>query len=131
MQIDIDNLNPGTFFEWNDNSEGGITLKLCTGEDLKRIRRETEKNQPAIFRRGQRYELDPKVDAEKREQMIWDHSIVNWEGLKDANGNDVVCNLENKIKLMNGSIQFASFVGECLDILTNDMLDKQEEIEKN
>lgn len=131
MQIDIDNLNPGTFFKWSDGTEGGVTLRLCTGEDLKRIRRETEKSQPAVFRRGQRYEIDPKIDAEKREQMIWDHSLVDWKGLKDAKGKDVACTFENKITLMNGSIQFASFVGECLDILTNDMLDRKEDVEKN
>lgn len=62
------------------------------------------------------YDQTPEQERVERE-MIWDYAIVAWENILDANGKDIPCTLENKMKLMNIP-QFARFAGRCLQIVT-------------
>ena len=55
---------------------------------------------------------------------------MNWDGVYDQDDNSIPCTDENKIKLMRGSVQFSSFVGNCIEKLTEDSSAYEEELEK-
>ena len=119
MKFDLQELNPGTFFDFGEDG-GRISLRLCAGDDLRDIQKATVKKR-VEFKNGQRYEVED-VNEALRGEMLWDFSIVNWEKFFDAQGKEIPCTRENKILLMGKSPRFANFVASCLQ----ELRDKQE-----
>ena len=130
MKFNLDNLNPGAFFPFEgDGDEGGVTIRLANGKIIAEIDKKCTKKSVKYYR-GQRHEV---VDdnEELRSQMLWEYVIVDWKGLEDQEGNQIPCTKENKIKLMQGSVKFSSFIGSCVEQLTVDSDMHDEELEKN
>ena len=127
----FDATNPSTEFE----HEGGwkIWLRVCTVEELERIRKETttKKAQYKIVERQAHRFTWEDVDEAKQSQMIWDYCITAWENVYDRDGAIMPCTPENKIMLMRNSQVFAQFVTSCMKKLNKEEEDAKTESEKN
>lgn len=131
MQFDLTNLNPGTWFEMEGG--GRVCLRICDGDALRSIRKQTLKKTTEfkkIDNLMQRFTVE-SVDEQRQEEMIWDYCIVAWEGLFDTESRPLVCDKATKLKLVNGSVFFAKFVGECLDNLRKQLEVESVDAEKN
>ncbi len=130
MRVDLDNLNPGVFFPFEDDKdEGGVTIRLASGEAIAKIDKKCIKKRTE-WRRSQRHEI-VEDDNELRSRMLWSYVIVSWKGLYDSDGKEIPCTDVNKVKLMLGSVKFAAFVGSCVEKLTEESELYDEELEKN
>lgn len=129
MIFDFDELNPAAWFDFpNDPGKGRVQVRVCAGEDLERITKET--THPKVeYKKHQRFEYE-KVDDNQQEKL-WDFCIVDWENFFDAKKKPVPCDIKNKVKLMKGSVIFATFIGDCLEQITNDIQIQKEVAEKN
>lgn len=124
MRFDMENLNPGTWFDLPD--EGRICIKNLSLEDSDEIRVKTVKK-TVEYKNGSRYEAE-NIDEKKASDMTWDKMIVDWEKIYDAKGDEVKCTRENKIKLLRGSPSFATCVMDCFKKL-NIAVDAETEAE--
>jgi len=130
MKFDLENLNPGVFFPFDeDDGSGGVTIRLASAEALSKIEKACVKKK-VEYRKGQRFEVFSE-DRKKRSDMIWDYVIVGWEGVTDLEDKEIQCTPENKALLMGKSTKFSSFVTKCLEKLTDEITDIEEELEKN
>lgn len=120
--------NKGTFFEFPDGS-GGVSVRVCPAAVIKRINKETT-IKTAKLKRGQLVK-DTTIDEDKYDAMLWDHVITDWKGVFDSNKIELPCTAENKIFIMNNSIEFAQFIGKCLELLTDDIGVEYKAQEKN
>ena len=125
----LEDLNPGTEFTFPDG--GKITLRLCAGDDLKEIKKQTTKNK-IEYKNGTRIPYTV-TDENLENRLLWDFCIVGWENLfSDAEKTKLIpCTTENKILLMGKSIKFSRFVSDCLEQLASIEKDEAEQIEKN
>lgn len=130
MKFNIQELNPGCWFNFTDNpDEGSICLRVCDGDTLKAIFKATSKSR-VTYKDRQRYEYED-VDPDLRSVMIWDYCIVDWKGLMDSDDNPIPCTKENKILLMGKSVTFATFVSEKINELNDLNKVHEEELAKN
>jgi len=129
MKFDLENLNPGVFFPFNDEDGGGVEVRLANGLKLDEINKKCSKKK-VEFRKGARHEFIEE-NEEKRSELLWDYVIVNWKGIKDLDGNEIACTTENKVKLMRGSVEFATIVGSCIEKLSEEVESKEAVLEKN
>ena len=127
MKFDLDNLNPGTRFDFPD-SDAWVCLRTCAGDDLKAIHKQSRKKR-IDYRRGQRFEYQ-KTDEDLESRLLWDFCITDWGGLFDKPGKPIACNTEMKIALMGKSVVFSSFVVDCLDKLNQAEARDEEKREK-
>ncbi len=126
MKYDVENLNPGTWFDFPDG-EGRICLRILSFEEAEDIRKKTVKH-GVEYKKNQRFEFDV-TDEGKQFELTWDSCIVGWENIQDAKGKDIPCETANKIMLMRGSPSFAHMVNEFLEKLT-EIQEQEREIEK-
>lgn len=131
MQFDLENLNPGTkfFFDEDDEKKGSVTLRVCAGDDLRAIRKQSSKKK-VEYRRGQRIEY-PDTNEEVENALLWDFCIVAWEGVLDSKNVSIPCTKENKTLLMGKSPVFSKFVGDKLSVLADIEDEEKEKLEKN
>lgn len=131
MKFDLDELNPGS---WFDIEDARICIRVCAGKDLEKIHKKTRKRQ-IEYRRGQRFEWDEmkkdKDGTDMETKLVNDFIIVDWENICDANGVVLECNNANKNKLILGSPMFAGFLAGCLEELNINISQTKEEEEKN
>jgi len=144
MPFDIQNLNPGEWFEYPGETDPPERVKIRLPEqsvikqiDAETIKKEVEHIQPRkkngkIDRRQglQRIEYEVIIDEQKREELLIDHIITDWE-IKTPDGKDIPCTKENKTKMMFGSVEFNNFVNECLEILSGEKEQRNKDLEKN
>jgi len=118
--------------------EGGkVLIRIADSGTVEKIQAETRKKISenvfnTVTRHMERvvsYDQTPAQERKERE-MIWDHAIMEWEGILDSKGDPIPCNLQNKMKLMNVP-QFARFVARCLQLLSGAAAEAKEESEKN
>jgi len=128
MKFNLENLNPGTFFPFEDG-EGGVTVRVANGSALDEINKKCIKKK-FEFRRGQRIEIIDE-NTELKSSMLWDYVIVDWKGVFDSTDTVIPCNKETKELLMKGSVVFSSFIGECIEKLTEMEESYNEDLEKN
>ena len=123
MKLNLKDLNPGTWFKFdeNDPESGSICLRVLNAGKLAEIRDKTIKTQ-VEYRGTNRFEYQD-MDNAARDRIIWDYCIVDWKGLTDDEDNPIECTTENKIKLMNGHVGFSLFVESCME-----RVNKQNEI---
>ncbi len=131
MKFNLKDLNPGTWFYFDDSKpdDGKISIRVLNSKRLAEIRTGTVKTE-VEYRSGNRHEFQV-IDHAKRDEMIWDYCIVDWEKLTDDEDNPIECNTANKIELMNNHIGFSTFVESCLTRLNNDAVTYAEYSEKN
>lgn len=129
MKFDLENLNPGVFFEFGDDDKGGVTIRLANGEILDKINTQCQKKK-IEFKKGQRFEVI-ESNEELRSKMLWDYVIVGWEGIVDSEDKEIKCTKENKVLLMKSSPKFSTFVGACVEKLSEDTENFNEVLEKN
>lgn len=123
--------NPGVWFlfDENDPNSGRICIRVLNAIKGQEIAKATTKKRTE-YKSGQRFEVS-EVDEDKRSQMLWEYTIVDWERLEDDEGKLIPCNLENKSKLMLENIGFSLFVGSCIGKLNEEYEMQRETIEKN
>ena len=132
MKFDLNELNPGAFFsfdEYEGEDGGGVTIRLANGKTLDEINKACIKKK-VEFRRGQRHEVIIDND-ELRSKMLWEYVIIDWKGLYDQDGKEIPCTKENKVMLMQGSVKFSSFIGNCVEKLTEETEAYEGNLEKN
>jgi hypothetical protein len=119
MQINLSDPNPPTKFFFDDDfpEKGFALLRVLPTDEAQRIRKLCSKKRPPEYRRGQRYELDPKMNDELMSEKIWDYSIVSWEGLTDQNDEEIVCTTAMKVQLMKSVPEFTKFFIKCIEML--------------
>jgi hypothetical protein len=130
MDFNLDELNPGVEFFFDDNnvSKGSVTLRVCPPDELTRIEKITDEVK-VKYRRGQRHEYKVR-DEKKFDLMLWDYTIVAWSGVT-ANKAPLECTAENKQRLMGGSAWFAGFVADRLEVLGEIQAKQDKAREKN
>lgn len=102
---------------------GSVCLRIADPDVWEKIQSETRKKvSENVFNPKTRamerivyFDQTPAQERKERE-MIWDHAIVGWKDILDANGKQIPCTLENKMKLINNP-QFGRFVGRCLQLI--------------
>lgn len=130
MDFNLDNLNPGAtfYFDDADPKRGSVTLRACPADVSSDMEKKTTTRR-IEYKRGQRFEVVDRRE-EKWKELFYDYVIVGWEDVK-ANGKPLECNAANKLTLMGKSPVFATFVADCLEKLNNNMLERKELVEKN
>jgi hypothetical protein len=130
-KFNLKDLNPGTWFDFNedDPKSGRICLRVLNEEAKENIRKTTVKR-VETFKKGQRF-IDYDVNEKLNSEMTWDYVIVSWERLEDNDDQPIECTVENKSKLMRESIDFARFVGECLEKLSEMTEQRKADAAKN
>lgn len=132
--IDLSNPNPGEWFTFPENENTKVCLRICAGDDLNQIRKQSMKKKvewkvnPST-KRLERNVYEEEVDSEGDlfNELLWDFCIVDWVGVLDASKNPIPCTKENKKFLMGKSVKFSTFVVDCLDKLR---VYKSEELEE-
>jgi hypothetical protein len=125
MIVDLENPNPGTWFDLPD--EGRISLKTLSLEELSDIRKKAVKNK-VEYKQGQRFEFDD-IDEDKIFNLSAQSFIVEWEGIKTKDGIEMPCTNDNKVLLMRKAPSFSKFVKKCLEEL-NRLQEEETEIER-
>jgi len=131
MKFNLKDLNPGTWFYFDESNpdDGSIKIRVLSAGKLAEIRDKTIKTE-AEYRDGKRHEYQV-VDNAARDCIVWDYCIVDWENLFDDDGAPIECTAENKLTVMNEHVGFASFVNACLKRLNREQLKIDEDSEKN
>jgi len=133
MQIDIEKLNAGTWFDLPGG--GRISLRVCAGDDYRAILDQAVRRKSEVVfdpKSGRPHRLlSEETDERQQNELLWDFCIVGWEAVFDANGDPIPCNREMKLMLMGRSPRFFGMVTDRLDKLRS--LDKEEagSLEKN
>lgn len=127
MKFDLENLNPGTWFDFEDG--GRICIRSLSTEEATAISKKTTKSK-VEYKQGQRFTFD-ETNEEIQFSLMWDSVIVDWEGLESADGKALECTTENKLRLMRKSPVFARLVRGFLEKLTEIETTEREAEEKN
>jgi len=156
MPFDISNLNPGTWFpfpletdERKRKSKGKkeydekVCIRLHTADffdDLEERTAKVERDyvQPKkengkINKRAplQVVEYRNVINKELRNELLWDYLIVDWVLYDYKSKEKIPCTKEMKLKLMRNSIEFATYISDCIEILTSAVDTEKEEETKN
>lgn len=130
-QFALKDPNPGAWFSFDDEDEnaGRIRVRVLNDAQRTEIRKQVDTKR-VEYKHGQRF---PVVDRNEDlySRLLWDHAIVEWEGLEDEEGNPIECTTENKVKLMQENIGFALFVGQCMERVIEDQAKLLKDAEGN
>lgn len=135
MFIDLD--NQGQWYQFGEDSDASVCLRLCPLDVLSDIDKKTavEKVEYRIndkTRQMERIVYSHTKDPNLRNELYWDYIIVDFKGFKNKNsGDDIPCTKENKILLMGRSPQFARFVVDKIEEMSNAANVRDEEVRKN
>lgn len=127
MKFDLENLNPGTWFD--DGDGGRICLRLLSPEEVTAIARKSIKKR-VEYKHGSRFEYD-EINDDLAFDLTFDACITDWEGQVTADGTDLPCTKENKLKLMRKSPAFAAMVKNNIEKLREAETVEKAEAEKN
>jgi hypothetical protein len=121
MKLNLDDLNPGSWFYFDDNKpeEGRICLRIMNSDALKEIEAKAVKRK-VEYKKGQRYEFS-EINNELYEKLRWDYTIVDWENLTDTDGNLLECNADMKMRVVSGDPKFLAFIANCLQQIADDL----------
>lgn len=135
MFIDLD--NQGQWYQFGEDSDASVCLRLCSLDVLSDIDKKTavEKVEYRIndkTRQMERIVYSHTKDPNLRNELYWDYIIVDFKGFKNkSSGEEIACTKENKILLMGRSPQFARFVVDKIEEMSNAANVRDEEIRKN
>jgi hypothetical protein len=98
LVFNMKDINPGT---WYDLGQGArIKIRVTGANDYRQI----EKACTRKLSNGTK-----EIDVDKRNDMLMDFSIVDWEVIIDEENNPIECTTENKKKLYQ-SPTFSKFI---------------------
>lgn len=126
--------NPGVWFKFdeNDSESGEISIRPMNAAKRREIQKRCVKNR-VEYKHGQRFEYTETND-ELFSEMLWDYVIADWTKLEDDDGKAIPCTKENKCMLMLENVGFAQFVGNCMEIVNEDIEERmkatQEDLSK-
>ncbi len=111
--------NKGTwfYFDDNDDSNGGVCIRVLSEPESRRITNLTT-NKTYKFKQGIRYE-DIKVDDKRSSKMMWEYIITDWSNVC-VDSQELECNNENKAKLI-ADPNFMSFIVRSMETLNDDI----------
>jgi len=119
---------------WFEIKGGGrLRLRLLDSEDIKAMRNACIKKNveyPLLGEKYQRFE-NQEIDEDLWNQMLWDRTILDWEGILDAKERPIPVTAENKVLLMEHVPVVIDAYGKGLKALKDADKQKQEELEKN
>ena len=148
MPIDIENLNPSTRFPYplpkkkEKESKEWVSVRRLSVEKVREIDSKTTENrsemaQPRkpngkIDRRAplQRVEYSEVTDQDLRNKLMWDEMIDEIH-IFDKKGLLIPSTTEMKMKLMGESAEFAMYLADCIEILTENEEEQKKELGKN
>lgn len=136
MRLEGKDLNPGVWFDIpNDPESARVRLRVLDMDANKQIRSQTVAKGVVYKQLGRRQqvhriEFDEIKDEDKRGELLWDFCIVDWENIF-WDDKLLPCNTENKLKLMNKSVEFATFIANCIEKLAEYEENQVKEAEKN
>ena len=110
------------FFDMDNESLGGIQIRLLSPVEEERIERLTVKKKQKPVR-GMMMETRT-VDEKMKNRLTYDEWIVDWKNIS-RDGKSVSCNIENKMSMMEIT-DFARFVVDGVLSLseTNETIEK-------
>jgi len=133
--FDLENLNEGAWFPYGDDAK--VKLRAVPQGVIQQIREkyvkivvDYKKKKYGDYQRFKEPEVNPDDYLKIREETI-DYTIQDWTGFVDKAGKKITCTKKTKVKLMNGSPQFSTFVEECTQQLDRDAIEDKEAAEKN
>ncbi len=135
MFIDLE--NEGQWFQFGEDGDAAVCLRLCPLDVLKEIDKKTaiEKVEYRInekTRQMERIVYSHTKDPDLRNELYWDYIIVDFRGIRNKKtGEEIPCTKENKILLMGRSPQFARFVVDKIEEMAEVVAVKNEEVRKN
>jgi hypothetical protein len=116
MQIDLERLNPGTWFDMDGG--GRICLRTCAGDDYRAIHDQAVKRKSEVVfdpKTRQPHRLNSEeTDERLLSELLWDFVIVDWSDLFDAKQQPIPCTREMKQLLMGRSPSFSAHVSGLL-----------------
>lgn len=119
---------------WFDVEGGGrVEFRLLSAEDLKAITTACIKKgveYPKLEGQFRRFET-VETDFDLWNEMMWDLSIVGWEGLFDAQEREIPVTRENKCLLMTRIQAFADLHERAMKTLKEATDERAEASEKN
>ncbi len=117
-------------FDQTDPTQGRVKIRPCPPGETKKIQKLTVKTKTK-FKHGQKYDVE-EVNQKMSDRLYYDYCIEEWENVIFG-GQELECNAENKVKLINDNYSFAAFVVNCLESLTDnpDNLNIEENLAKN
>lgn len=107
---------------WFDIPGGGrVRIRTIAPDDWREIQRVTVVKGPPEYvkldGKFQRFQADIE-DKDTQMEMIWDKTILEWEGVLDRDGNPIPCTYEWKARLMlMRSPDFRDFYNEKIAAL--------------
>jgi hypothetical protein len=121
MPISLKNLNPSTRFNYDEDGEEWVELRLVSGDKMEEFRKTIgmkPKTKYIVNTISKKMESvsDLDIPEEKITQfndLCLDYQIANWN-LVEPDGNAIPCNLGNKKLLMNGEPSFSAWVSAHL-----------------
>ena len=153
MPIDIENLNPSTRFPYplpeantpskkKSSKDEWVSIRILSATKIREIDKETtvkksEFAQPRkpngkIDKRAalQRIEWNEVTDQDLRNRLMWDE-IIDEIHIHDAKGKLITSDTDMKVLLMSNDSDFAIYISDCIEILTEDEKDQKKVLEKN
>lgn len=119
---------------WFDVEGGGrVEFRLLSADELKEITKACVKKgveYPRLDGQFRRFET-VDIDNDLFNEMIWDRSIVGWEGLFDAQEREIPVTRENKCLLMTRIQAFADLHERAMKTLKEATDERAEASEKN
>lgn len=114
---------------------GRVKVRTIAPEDWREIQRSTVRKGPPEYvkldGKYQRFQADIE-DKEVQMEMIWDRTILEWEGILDRDGNPIPCEYEWKVRLMlMRDPAFRDFYNEKISALTDAEAGAKAASEKN
>ena len=130
-KFSIKDPNPGVYFKFdeNDPDSGEIRIRAVNAAKRAEIQKKCVKKK-IEYKHGQRFEYSD-TNEERFSDMLWDYSIMDWNNLVDDDGEPIPCNTENKVFLMQNNVNFAQFVGNCLEQMNEAEENRVSRLEKN
>jgi hypothetical protein len=118
MQLNMNDPNPGIWFPWPWNKEGkpeggGVTLRTLTMRVRREIDVKTVKTD-VTMKEGYVYERRI-IDHELRIRLVNDYCIIGWTGLRNADGNEIACDIDTKERVYLDYPSVAQFLMNCID----------------
>lgn len=138
MPFDLNALNSSTRFYWGDTQEEYIDLRVVPEKEFRRMNREMGIKDRVEYvpnpQTGQMHRIEYRErNDEALEQLdaaVNDYCIAGWR-LVTPDGDEIPCTRENKLKLIEGSPEFSSWLNKCLKQLRGDQLKAGESEQKN
>jgi hypothetical protein len=121
---------------WFDLPGGGrLKLRTIAPEDWREIRMATVTKGPPEYVKldGKYRRFQEEIENKDLQmEMIWDRTILDWEGILDRNGNPIPCAYEWKVRLMLMAVpDFRDFYNEKISALVEAEAGAKAASEKN